>query len=321
MTRFLTAVLLAIAVISSSAAAQGSVSARPDPSGSRTRLTRYALVARGNQVIPAGTMSRGSVLVLNGNLDIYGDVAGAATAIGGDIVVHDGGRIRGAAVAVLGTVRNEGGSILGVVKEVGRNGARVRLAYGGRPPSTFRSLRSAIGWLVALLLLGGWALFFAGDYLKRVVTTVANEMNRSFITGLLSGLSALPLLVALVVAMAITLIGIIFIPIGVLGFFILVFGIGVFGFLAVAQVTGIAISGESKGTETPAGNELRYLVKGILAFSALWIVAAAFTWLPLVGTVLRVLAASITFIAVMTGSGAVIISLWRLRKERKAVTA
>ena len=321
MTRFLTAVLLAIAAISSSAAAQGSVSARPDPSGSRTRLTRYALVARGNQVIPAGTMSRGSVLVLNGNLDIYGDVAGAATAIGGDIVVHDGGRIRGAAVAVLGTVRNEGGSILGVVKEVGRNGAHVRLAYGGRPPSTFRSLRSAIGWLVALLLLGAWALFFAGDYLKRVVTTVSNEMNRSFITGLLAGLSTLPLLVVLVVAMAITLIGIIFIPIGILGFFVVAFGIGVFGFLAVAQVTGIAISGESKGTETPAGNELRHLASGILAYSALWIVAAAFTWFPVVGTVLRVLAASVTFVAVMTGSGAVIISLWRLRKERKAATA
>jgi hypothetical protein len=320
-TRFLTALVLTAAVISSSAAAQISVSTRPDASGSRTRLARYSLVARGNQIIAAGTVSRGSVLVINGNLDVYGDIAGAATALGGDIAVHDGGRIRGAAVAIFGTVRNEGGSILGVVKEVGRHGATARLAFGGRPPSTFRSLRTAIGWLVALLLLGGWALFFAGDYLKRVVTTVSNEMNRSFITGLLSGLSTLPLLMALVVAMAITLIGIIFIPIGVFGFFIVVFGIGVFGFLAVAQVTGIAISRESKGTETPAGNELRHLVTGILAYSALWIVAAAFTWFPVVGTVLRVLAASVTFVAVMTGFGAVIISLWRLRKERKAVTA
>ena len=321
MTRFLAVLVLAGTVASASAAAQVSVSTRPDATGSRTRLARYSLVARGNQIIPAGTVSRGSVLVLNGNLDVYGDVAGAATAVGGDIIVHNGGRIRGAAVAMFGTVRNEGGSILGVIKEIGRHGATARLSFGGRPPSTFRSLRSAIGWLVALLLLGAWALFFAGDYLKRVVTTVSNEMNRSFITGLLGGLSALPLLVALVVAMAITLIGIIFIPIGVAGFFVVVFGIGVFGFLAVAQVTGIAISGESKGTETPAGNELRYLVSGILAYSALWIVAAAFTWLPVVGTVLRVLAASVTFVAVLTGFGAVIISLWRLRKERKAATA
>lgn len=319
MKGFVLGLFVGATVVSASAAAAQQVTTATRES--RSVLTRYAMVARGSQTIPAGTVSRGSVLVLHGDLDVYGDVAGAATVVGGDIIVHQGGRVRGAAVAMLGKVRNDGGTILGVIKDVGTHGSNTRIGYGFRPRTTAGSLKSAIGWLVALLLLGVWALFYAGDHLKRVVTTISNDTGKSLLTGILGGLSTIPALVALVIVMAITIIGIVFIPVGVAAFFIVVGGIGILGFLAVAQVTGIAISGESKATETQAGNELRYLVSGILAFSALWIVSAAFTWLPVVGTLLRVLAASVTFVAVMTGFGAVIISLWRQRQEKKAPAA
>jgi hypothetical protein len=301
-----------------SAANAGAQQVRTSVRDSRSLLTRYAMVARGNQTIPAGSVSRGSVLVLHGDLDVYGDVAGAATTVGGDIIVHPGGRVRGAAVAMFGTVRNEGGTVLGVMKDIGRHGSNTRLGYGFRPRTTFGSLRNAIGWLVALLLLGVWALFYAGDQLKRVVTTISNDSGKSLFAGILAGLSTIPALIALVILMALTIVGIVFIPLGVAGFFVIVFGVGILGFLAVAQMTGIAIAGDSPATETQAGNELRYLISGILAFSALWIVAAAFTWLPIVGTLLRVLAASVTFVAVLTGFGAVIISFWRQRQEKRA---
>lgn len=304
-----------------SAANAGAQQVRTTGRDSRSVLTRYAMIARGSQTIPAGSVSRGSVLVLHGNLDVYGDVAGAATTVGGDIIVHPGGRVRGAAVAMLGTVRNEGGIVLGVMKDIGRHGTRTRIGYGFAPRTTFGSLRSAIGWLIALLLLGTWALFYAGDHLKRVVTTISNDTGKSLLAGMLGGFSTIPALIALVILMALTIIGIVFIPLGVAGFFVIVFGVGLLGFLAVAQMTGIAIAGDSPATETVAGNELRYLFSGILAFSALWIVAAAFTWLPVVGTLLRVLAASVTFVAVMTGFGAVIISLWRQRQEKRAPAA
>ncbi|MDQ6718775.1 MAG: hypothetical protein M3Z17_10585 [Gemmatimonadota bacterium] len=319
MKGFVLGLFVGATVVSASAAAAQQVTTATRES--RSVLARYAMVARGSQTIPAGTVSRGSVLILHGDLDVYGDVAGAATTIGGDIIVHQGGRIRGAAVAMLGKVRNDGGTILGVIKEAGPRGTGVRIGYGMRPRTTIGSLKSAIGWLIALLLLGVWALFYAGDQLKRVVGTISNDAGKSLLAGILGGLSTIPALVALVILMAITIIGIVFIPIGVAGFFVVVGGIGILGFLAVAQVTGIAISGESKATETQAGNELRYLVSGILAFSALWIVAAAFTWMPVVGTLLRVLAASVTFVAVMTGFGAVIISFWRQRQERKEPVA
>jgi hypothetical protein len=304
-----------------SAANAGAQQVRTTVRDSRGVITRYATVSRGSQTIPAGSVSRGSVLVLNGNLDVYGDVAGAATTVGGDIIVHPGGRVRGAAVAMFGKVRNDGGTILGVIKDVGSHGSNTRIGYGFRPRTTFGSLRSAIGWLIALVLLGMWALFYAGDHLKRVVTTISNDTGKSLFAGLLAALSTIPALIALVILMAITIIGIVLIPLGVAGFFVILFGVGLLGFLAVAQITGIAIAGDSPATETQAGNELRYLMSGILAFSALWIVAAAFTWLPIVGTLLRVLAASVTFVAVMTGFGAVIISLWRQRQERRATAA
>ncbi|HEX2692779.1 MAG TPA: hypothetical protein VHL12_01895 [Gemmatimonadaceae bacterium] len=281
-------------------------------------IGRYAQVTTGSLVVPAGTTTSGSVMVLKGNLDVYGNVDGAATAVLGDVIVHEGGRVRGGAVALMGHVRNEGGSILGVIKDVGATHNRSTVSFGGRPRTTIGSLVASVIWLVVLLLLGTFVLFFLGDYLRRAVEVVTNETGRSLFAGILGGLASIPALIALVVAMAITIIGVFFIPIGVAAFFIALSGIGILGFLAVAQVTGTAIARKST-TETAAGQELQFLFTGILAFSALWIVAAVFTWFPVLGAILRMLAFSVTFVAVATGFGAVILSWWRTRHKKNAV--
>jgi hypothetical protein len=281
-------------------------------------IGRYAQVTTGSLVIPVGTTTSGSVMVLKGNLDIYGNVDGAATAVLGDVIVHQGGRVRGGAVALMGHVRNEGGAILGVIKDVGATHNRSTVSFGGRPRTTIGSLIASVIWLVVLLLIGTFVLFFLGDYLRRAVEVVTNETGRSLFAGLLGGLASIPALIALVVAMAITIIGVFFIPIGVAAFFMALSGIGILGFLAVAQVTGTAISRKST-TETPAGQELQFLFTGILAFSALWIISALFTWFPVLGAILRMLAFSVTFVAVVTGFGAVILSWWRTRHKKNAV--
>jgi hypothetical protein len=278
----------------------------------------YAQVKTGDLVVPAGSTTSGSVMVIRGNLYVYGNVDGAATAILGDVIVHEGGRVRGGAVAIMGHVRNEGGSILGVIKDVGPTHNRSTVSFGGRPRTTIGSLVSAIVWLVVLLLMGTLVLFFMRDYFKRTVEVVTGETGRSLLTGVLAGLATVPALIALCIAMAITIIGVFFIPIGVAAFLVAVGGIAILGFLAVAHVAGIAISHKSQ-SETPAGEQLQYLFTGILAFSALWIVAAAFTWFPILGSVLRVLAFSVTLVAVATGFGAVILSWWRSRPRKNAV--
>jgi hypothetical protein len=284
-------------------------------SGSFARFTRYQ---QGDLVIPAGTTTSGSVLVVRGNLDVYGNVDGAATAILGDVIVHEGGRVRGGAVALIGHVRNEGGSIMGVIKDVGATHNRSTVSFGGRPRTTLGSLAAAFLWLVVLLLVGTFVLFFLGDYFKRAVEVVTNETGRSLLTGVLGGLASIPALIAIVIAMAITIIGIFFIPFGVAAFLIAVSGIAILGFLAVAQVAGIAIAGKREA-ETPAGQQLQFLYTGILAFSALWVIAAAFTWFPILGAILRMLAFSVTFVAVATGFGAVILAWWRSRPKKNAV--
>jgi hypothetical protein len=287
--------------------------------GLRLRTFRnYAQVRTGDFVIPAGSTTSGSVMVLRGNLDVYGNVDGAATAILGDVIVHEGGRVRGGAVALIGHVRNEGGSILGVIKDVGATHNRSTVSFGGRPRTTIGSIVSAIVWLVVLLLMGTFVLFFMRDYFKRTVEVVTSETGRSLLTGVLAGLATIPAMVALCIAMAITIIGIFFIPIGVAAFLVAVGGIAILGFLAVAHVAGIALSHKSQ-SETPAGEDLQYLFTGIIAFSALWIVAAAFTWFPILGSILRVLAFSVTLVAVATGFGAVILSWWRSRAKNNAV--
>jgi hypothetical protein len=283
-------------------------------------LRGYAQVNTGDLTIPAGATTSGSVMAIRGDLNVYGNVDGAATAILGDVIVHDGGRVRGGAVALGGHVRNEGGSILGVIKDVGATHNRSTVSFGGRPRTTLGSLAAAFLWLVVLLLVGTFVLFFLRDYFTRAVEVITNETGRSLLTGVLGGLASIPALITLVVLMAITIIGVVFIPIGVAAFLIALSGIAILGFLAVAHVAGIAIAGK-RNAETPAGQELQFLYTGILAFSALWIVAAAFTWFPILGSILRMLAFSVTFVAVATGFGAVILSWWRSRPKKNAPVA
>jgi hypothetical protein len=310
-------ILLGASLLIAAASAQNAHAQRHE--GHRLQeLRKYAQVRTGDLIIPAGTTTSGSVMVIRGNLDVYGNVDGAATAIGGDVIVHKGGRVRGGAVALMGHVRNEGGSILGVIKDMGTTHNRSTVSFGGRPRTTIGSLISAVIWLLVLLLVGTFVLFYLRDYFKRTVEVVTNETGRSLFTGVVAGFATVPAIIALCIGLAITIIGIFLIPIGVGAFLVAVSGIAILGFLAVAHVAGIAISRKST-SETPAGEELQYLFTGILAFSALWIIAALFTWFPILGSLLRMLAFSVTFVAVATGFGAVILSWWRTRHKANAV--
>jgi len=309
-------ILLGLTLVLTATAAQDAYAQRIRISG----LRDYARVTTGDMSVPAGTTTSGSVMVIRGDLDVYGNVDGAATAVLGDVIVHEGGRVRGGAVALGGHVRNEGGSILGVIKDVGATHNRSTISLGGRPRTTIGSLISAFLWVIVMLLVGTFVLFYLRDYFKRAVEVVTNETGRSLLTGAIGGVASIPALIAIVVAFAITIVGVFLIPVGVAVFLIALSGIAILGFLAVAQVAGVAIAGKREA-ETPAGQELQFLYTGILAFGALWIIAAAFTWFPIIGSILRMLAFSVTLVAVVTGFGAVILSWWRTRPKKNAVTA
>lgn len=279
-----------------------------------------ANVSQGNRVV-APNVTTESIVAIGGDLDVYGRVAGNAAAVRGDVIVHRGGRVDGKAVAILGTVRNEGGSIGGPVREF-----RGREAHAGFARtyvvsnSPWRPMRLAISWLLVVMVIGFAVISVAGDKVEIVVNTIRGGVGKSVWSGVLGQLAILPGAVGVIVLLGVTIIGILLIPLGLVAYMFLVSGIAMFGFIAAALLTGAAITGGKSRDDTPRGAMLRAFLTGAAAYLGLWIVAAAFAWMPLVGALLRSLAAGATFIAVTTGFGAVLRSYWRGDFSQRAAT-
>jgi hypothetical protein len=136
-------------------------------------------------------------------------------------------------------------------------------------------------------------------------------VGKSFFAGILGGMAVAPAFIALIIAMAVTVIGIVFIPLGVLAFSVIVMGIATLGFIAVAQLTGNALTRGARKDTTERGAELRSLVVGMLSYIALWAVVAMLTPIPLLGSLARTFALAVTLVAFVTGFGAVILTGFR----------
>lgn len=272
------------------------------------------------QTVGANVSSSGSVASVNGNLDVYGTVQGDAIALRGDVIVHRGARIRGDAISIVGSVRNEGGKIDGRVRTY-RNAPRMltrsTALYATR--GLWAGPLTTLAFLAVILIIGFGALVLGSGQLKKVNETLQAGVGKSFFAGILGGMAVAPAFVALVVAMAITVIGIVFIPLGIMAFAVIILGVATLGFIAVAQLTGNALTrGASKDT-TQRGAELRSLFVGMLAYIGLWAIVALLTPVPLLGSLARTFAFAVTFVAFVTGFGAVILT--GFRKKTSVATA
>jgi len=187
-------------------------------------------------------------------------------------------------------------------------------------PGTWGGVGLAISWLLVVMVIGFAVISAAGDKVEIVVNTIRDGVGKSVGSGLLGHLAILPGAVAVVVLLGVTLIGIVLIPLGLVAYMLAIAGIAMFGFIAVALLTGAALTGGKERDETPRGAMLRAFVTGTLAYLGLWIIAAALAWIPLVGALLRSLAAGATFIAVTAGFGAVLRSYWRGDFAKRAAT-
>lgn len=267
------------------------------------------------RVIRPNVTTRGSV-VAHGNLNVYGTVSGNATALGGDVIIHRGGRVRGDAIAVAGRVRILGGALDGRIKTYTRSVRIHGEASGGH--STRRSVGLAVSWILVVALVGFALLAFGADKLSIVIDTMRQGVGKSLGSGLLGQLAIVPGAVAVVVLLTASLIGILLIPLGLVAFMFLVAGIAMFGFVAAATMTGAAITGGQNRDATANGAMLRAFVTGTAVFLALWLIAAALSGVPLIGAMAMSFASAITFVASTTGFGAVLLSWWRgdLKQER-----
>jgi hypothetical protein len=260
----------------------------------------------GDRTIQADTRVDGPIAVAHGNLDVYGTVDGDVVALGGDVRVHKGARVTGDAWAAGGTVLIEGGSVDGGKRSI----AAPTIATTEQPRhplTTLDSIKLVLGWFALFAIIGLGVMIFTEANLDGVVVALERGFAKSFWIGLAGEVLMLPALLVLVVALAITILGALLIPFAVVAYVIAAAGLLTLGFLAVARLTGGGLTSD-RGTTTPRGVHVRALMLGLVVFGALWMLAAAFTWSPIFGAILRAVAIAITWAAATVGLGATIIS-------------
>jgi hypothetical protein len=261
----------------------------------------------GGRTIPKGTVITGPVGIANGSLEVYGKVDGNALAIQGDIRVHNGGEVTGDAVAVGGRVRIDGGLVDGEIRSLSSLIPGVHVPVAPAPPSVWRSLKLVVAWFAILAIIGIGIMIFAERSLDGVVHALERGIGKSFLAGLLGQVVALPVLLLLLVALSITLIGVLLVPFAIVAYVIAMMGLVTLGFLAVARLTGSAVIPEGSAA-TERGDHLRALLVGVSGYMALWAVAAVALPSPVASTILRGIALGVTWVAATVGLGGTLIS-------------
>ncbi len=284
-------------------------------------LPTNALVTAGARTVIAGSKEPGDVATA-GRLDVLGDVAGSAFALGGDLIVGPGAHVHGDAISVGGDVRLDGGLVDGEIRRIATTASAAAGAVAGdedglMPASGRSPFAQALGWLVVLLLVGIGTLVFADRYLDGVVRELERSVPRAFLIGLAGELALAPALLLICVGLALTLLGILVIPFAVVAFVLAAAGLLTLGYLGVASMAGSALMRDG-ARHSARGAALRSLLVGIVALMAFWIVAGLVGNTGLLLMVTRGLAVAITWVAATAGFGAALASRGGALKRRQS---
>ena len=267
-------------------------------------------VTAGGRTVAAGAVARGTI-VARGPIEVFGRVEGSVVSLAGDVTVHRGGVVTGDALAVHGHVNADSGLVGGELRTmsalpavVGAVAARADV----RTPAqrTMDSIRIVSGSFGILLIIAVGVLLFAGPNLEEVAAALEGRVARAFWYGVLGQLAVVPGLVVLVVALALTVIGILLIPFAAVAYATAVAGLVTLGFLAVARVVGGAAW--RGGDASARARSFGALFAGVSIFLAPWLVGAALAWTPLAASLIRSVALATTWAAATLGLGAAILS-------------
>jgi hypothetical protein len=266
-------------------------------------------IVPGARTVAAGTTVNGTV-VARGPIVVAGTVNGSVVSLAGSVTVQRGGVVTGDALSVGGQVVADG-VVQGEMRSMSSLPALLAApapALIARTPfqRTMDSARMVAATFGMLLVVAIGVLLFAGPNLDEVVSTLELRFARAFWVGLLGQVLLLPGLAVLVVALALTLIGILLIPFAIVAYAIAVAGLLTLGFLGVARLVGGSVKRD--GDVTPRARALTALAIGVAVFFVLWMIAALLTWSPLAATVVRAAALAMTWVAVTLGFGAALLS-------------
>src|SRR3954468_5250253 len=274
--------------------------------GTSASLPQVSAFTVGNRVIPADTVIAAPVGVKDGSLEVFGTITGTVIVIDGNLRIHPGAHINGDALAVRGRVMNQGGSVSGEARSLSTLSFDNAEGPPQPPHTTMWALKLTLAWFGVLVIIGVGVMIFAEANLDGVVIALERSIGRAFLFGVLGQLAALPALVLLCVALALTILGVLLIPFAIVAYIIAAAGLVTLGFLAVARLSGLPVVRSID--LTPRGVNLRAMFIGLIGYFGLWAMAAAFTWHTLVGGTLRVLALIITWVAATAGLGATLLS-------------
>jgi hypothetical protein len=187
-------------------------------------------------------------------------------------------------------------------------------------PSTldavFSDVRNVVAVFIACAMLGFGTVFFGRRNLEIVADTATHSFGRSFVVGLLGQLLLFPTFAMLVVGLVLTLVGILLVPFAAVAYMAAALVALAGGYLAVAHAVGETFTRRrmAHGAFVRAPNAYGYLFTGLIGLLGLWAAAALTGWMGPVVLVFKVAAMMVTWLAMTTGFGAVLLSRAGLRE-------
>ena len=290
-----------------------------------------------NVLIGPGETVQGDLVVVDGDLDVSGEIEGDVVVVGGNIRLVDGGRVTGDVRVSDGRALMDGGEVLGDVN-VSREQARdesVRTQVDpdvrreireppdrdeAGPMSAFRSFGRELGNLVgsmmiALLIafLGGLAVHFARDRLEVVAETARAAPIRAGMVGLAGAFLAVPAWILGGLGLIVTIVGILALPFWIV-LFPLAVGLAIaIGYLGVAQGVGEWLAGKryERLAWVRDSNPLTTVIAGVGALMLAFVASNAIETLGFFGFasgLLMAFAVVTTVAALLVGFGAVLLT-------------
>ncbi|MGW8266736.1 MAG: hypothetical protein ACWGSQ_10230, partial [Longimicrobiales bacterium] len=297
--------------------------------------------------VEAGEEIDHSLILVDGDLDLRGVIRGDVVVTGGSVRLWEGGLITGDLRVVDGEVETMGGDVEGEIlvpsteevvsfdsrelRELRRDlereiredlrstMARERRSGPGFVVGLFGNLGRAIAGLLenlvtflVLAVLGVLIVHFAGDRLEVVATTARRAPLQATMVGLAGGFLLIPVWILGVVALAVSIIGIPVLLAWVPLFPIAAGVAALLGYVAVARNIGEWVADqEYRGLEWIRGSNTFYVV--VAGLGALMLPAVAASVVRILGLgllqgLLAFLGGVVTFIALVLGFGAVLLT-------------
>lgn len=299
--------------------------------------TNLQVVVDDRLEIPAGATWPGSLLVVDGSVEIRGTVDGDVLVVDGDIELSPGSRINGDLSLSEAGLDDQGGEVGGrivrlernmgplesEIRETLRRELRDEFQAGSRGPDVFRPFRRVfgglgeiLGELFQVLILGGIGLLFlnfARPNMDTVSDLARNSTGRAALTGLAGAALVFPVWILGIVGLALTIIGIPAILLWLPLFPAVVALAALMGYLAVARNVGSWLARQRYGW----AEWVDLTRPGTLIFGGLLVFAAPFMaahlleivgFLDVLAVLLRISGSVAILFAAAVGFGAVLLS-------------